>query len=106
MGPLKGGPQCHMLILRNHQVSCHYSVSMAILKWAYVAWRFLKEIAYVMSFMISLLSIGSMSQVNFEKWPCHCVKFRDQGPRSCLFEQFMIIGYVSDMNKINTALDH
>ena len=33
-----------------------------------------------MSLIISLLSIGSMSHVDFKKWPCRRVEFRGQGP--------------------------
>ena len=54
-------------------------ISMSILKWANdVAYRF-KERAYVMSFMISLLSIGLMSYVDFKNWPCRRVEFKSQG---------------------------
>ena len=35
---------------------------------------------YVMSFIISLVSIDPMSHVDFKKWPCRRVEFRGQGP--------------------------
>ena len=36
--------------------------------------------AYVMSMIFLLMSIGSMSHVDFKKWPCHPVDFRGLGP--------------------------
>ena len=73
-GPLTGGPQCRMSLVTI------FVISMSILKWAHVACRF-QEIAYVMSFIISLLSIGPMSHVDFKKWPCRHVELRGQRPK-------------------------
>ena len=44
-----------------------------------------------MSFIISLLSIGPMTHVDFKKWPCRCVEFRGQGPHKC-YKQCLNVG--------------
>ena len=39
--------------------------------------------AHVVSLISSLMSLGSMLHVNFEKWPCRRVDLRGQGPLEC-----------------------
>ena len=36
--------------------------------------------SHVMSLIVSPMSIGFMSHVDFKKWPCHPVEFKGQGP--------------------------
>ena len=40
--------------------------------------------AYVMSLILTLISLGFVSHVEFKKWPCCHVKFKGQGPPVCL----------------------
>ena len=80
VGPLTGGAQCRTSNLRNPHVPCHYFCYFDV--YFKMAPCHFKDIAYVMSFIISLLSIDPMLHVDFKKWPCHSVtEFRGQGPR-------------------------
>ena len=55
-----------------------FLISMSILKLSNVACRIPVK-AYVVLLMFFLMSIGSMSHVNFKKWPCSPVEFKGQG---------------------------
>ena len=59
-------PRCRISNLRNVYVPVPiFKISMSILKWFNVACR----MAYVMSIVFCLVSIGSMSHVEFKKQP-------------------------------------
>ena len=78
-GALDGGAQCRMSNLRNPHVPCHHFCYFHV-DFKMAPCQF-KDIAYVMSFIISLLLIDPMSHVGFKKWPCHRVEFRGRGPQ-------------------------
>ena len=44
----------------------------------------------VMSLVLFPMLIGSMSHVDFKKWPCHPVEFKVKGPK----------GYIVEMNRL------
>ena len=63
--------------LRNGNVNCHdfsnFHVNFKIVFMSH-------GMAYVMSIICFLMSIGSMSHVDFRNRPCHPVEFKCQGP--------------------------
>ena len=88
-GPLTGGPQCRMSILRNDNVPCRYFCNY------HVDFRIGKcrlsnlGKALDMSLIFFPMLIGSMSHVNFKKWLCGPVAFKGQGPLyQCTAEGF------------------
>ena len=71
--PLTGGPQCHMSNLRNSHVPCHHLLNVHVdSKIGQCRMSILRNsICHVV--IISLLTIGPMSHVDFKKCPCHRV---------------------------------
>ena len=79
-GALDGGPQCHMSILINAHVTCHYLFNCDIdFKITRCRMSILINSPWVVYFN-SYVIIGSMSHVDFKKCSCHRVEFRGQGP--------------------------
>ena len=78
-----GGPLCYISKFKKITISpcAIFTMSMSILKWSYVACQ-ISEITYVMLFIIFFLVLGSMSHVDFTKWPYRCVKFKGRDPPS------------------------
>ena len=83
-GALDGGSQCRMSNLRNGNVSCRYfcnfHVDFEIAKCHLSNLR--NGPCHVTN--IFPMSMGSMSHVDFKKWPCRPVEFKGQGPQSSL----------------------
>ena len=86
-GPLTGGLQYHMPILRNGNVLCrhfyNFHVNLKIVKCLLSNLR--KGWCHVDS--IFLMSIGSMSHVDYKKWQCRPVKSTGQGPSDTTVRQ-------------------
>ena len=61
--PMSLNSQCHMSPVRQPNVTCPF-----------------QEMTRVMSLILFLMSLGSMSHVNFKKGPCRRVEFRGLGP--------------------------
>ena len=76
-----GGPKCGILILRNAHVPCHYfcNVHIDLKKCRTSNLRH----TFVIVFIFIHLSLGSVSHVDFEKWPCRVVEFKGQEPSGC-----------------------
>ena len=68
-----GGPQCRLSILRNDHVPCHYFCNVH---------GDFKKVLCRMSNLKDVLSLGSMSYVDFNKWPCRHVDFKGPGSLS------------------------
>ena len=51
----------------------------------------MKHVPYVVSCFYFLVSLGPMSHVNFKKWPCRRVEYRDQEPPPRLLLQVQLV---------------
>ena len=63
--------------LRNVHVLCHYFSHLIIKK---LPCRMFLETPYAMSLILTILLLGSMLHVYFNKWSCRYVEFRGQEP--------------------------
>ena len=79
MGSLTGDPNCGISMLRNGNVTCDYFYIFHVY-FKIVEFR-LSNLCYVDN--IFVMSVSSMSYVDFKKWPCCPVEFKDQGPYQC-----------------------
>ena len=79
--------------LRNDNVPCHYlCISHVDFKIVYCRMSNLRnDPCHVIN--IFPMSIGFMSHVDFEKWPCRPVEFKGQGPkfRGCSIEFIIVV---------------
>ena len=80
LGPLTGGPQCRMSILRNGHVPCHYFYNFHVEFEMVPCHMSILRNTHVVSSIFVLVSLCSMSHVNFKKWTCRPVEFRGQEP--------------------------
>ena len=63
--------------------------------------------AYVMSIVFCLMSIGSMSHVGFKKQPCRPVELKGQGPKNeASLEHMVIVAWRGGRVDISPAAGH
>ena len=82
MGAFDGGSPMSHVDLRKSQcpMSLNLPCPMSPLRYPNVACRF-SEMVHVVSLIQIVMSLGSMSRVDFKKRSCRPVDFKDQGPQ-------------------------
>ena len=101
-GALDGGPQRHLSILRNDHVPCHYFCNVCVDLKNVACQNLRNTLCHVVYFI--LLSLSSMSHVDFKKWPCRCVEFKGQDTYTIYVTVGAWIDISSDIHTFYTHL--